>query len=166
MGILTLLLGNWQRILVYAALIAAALTVVWFHGLFTGRAALTEYKAEQATKAAQFVVKVERVKEIVRVPYIKRVVELQTRYITIEKENASVPNRPQCNVTFGWMRGHNNAADPDRREQGTVDDPADTGIGEAEALGTVTRNYGRYHQVVADLKACRAFVNKLSKVSP
>lgn len=155
------LLGNWQRFAVYAALIALVLGMAELDGYRRGEKKLWEYQAEQARAAVVIVKKIEVVKETVRVPYIKRETVIQKVFVEIEKESTHVPSRPACNITFGWMRGHNAAADAGRPE-GALDDPGDTGITEAQALAAVQANYRAYQEVANDLTACRGFVNGIS----
>jgi hypothetical protein len=156
------LLG-WQRYVVYGALVLAIGAAVWMHGYSRGEIKLFEYKAEQARAAVSIIRKIEVQKQIIRVPYIKRETQIKTVFVTIEKEVDRVPSRPHCNVTAGWMRGHNSAASGDGRDEGALDDPGDTGIAEARALSVVQANYKAYHLVANDLKACRAYVSALAK---
>lgn len=135
------------------------------YGLFTGKDAgkreLAEYIAGQARAAVAIIKKVQTLKETVRVPYLVREEVIRDVHHIIEKEIDHVPSRPDCNVTAGWMRVHNGAASGDRRIEGAVDDPADTGVTEDRALAVITGNYRAFHQVANDLTACRAFVGGL-----
>lgn len=157
-----LLMLGWQRYLVYGALLLAAASVVWMHGYFRGEIKLHEYIAEQAVARVAIVVKIQKVREEVRVEHTKTVTKIETVFVKIKEESANVPSRAACNTTYGWLYGHNAAAaarDPD----GRLDDQADTGVTEATALSVVQANYKAFHLVAADLKACRAYVSGLSK---
>lgn len=164
-GIISFFLGNWQRVAVYALVIGMALGMAELDGYRRGEKKLWEYQADQARAAVAVAVRIEKVKEEVRVPYIKREIQIQKVFIEIEKEAANVPSRPNCNVTAGWMFVHNAAASPAGRDEGRVDDQTDTGITEAQALGTVQANYKSFHEVVNDLTACRGFVAGLKKAT-
>jgi hypothetical protein len=156
---------GWQRFLVYGALVLAIAAFLELDGFRRGEKRLFEYQAEQARAAVKVITRIERVKEEVRVPYLKREVQIQTVYVPIEKEAANVPSRSACNVTRGWVRVHDAAAGDSGRIEGAVDDAADSGIAEARAAEVVTGNYRRYHQVANDLTACRAFVGGLKRTT-
>jgi hypothetical protein len=162
--ILGFVAGNWQRMLVYGLLILGALGTAAGWGYHRGVIKLYEYQAEQAKATVAVVIKIEKVKGDVRDRWHKGETVIVTQYQIIEKENTDVPSRPECNVTAGWMRGHDNAA-AGRRDAGALDDTADTGITEAQTLGVVTQNYKAYGQVANDLTACRGFVAGVAKAT-
>lgn len=153
------LLGGPTMYLIIGIALVAGVLMARMHWIQVGREDIIR---ENAAKVVKIVRQVEVLKETVRVPYVKRETVIETRYEEIEKEAANVPSRPACNVTVGWMREHDNAAAPDRSEPGAVDDPSDSGIGEASAAAVIARNYKRYWQVANDLKACRGFVGGLT----
>lgn len=153
-----------ERYILYGVVALAILGVTWFHGYTRGEIKLFEFKAELAAAAVVVVKKIELLKETVRVPYVKREVEIQKVFVTIEKEVSRVPSRTACFVTAGWMRVHDAAAGGDRRPEGALDDPADTGVTEAQAHAVVTANYRSFHEVKNDLIACRGFVAGLPDV--
>lgn len=156
---------NLTRILVYGVL---GLFVVGFFeldGYRRGAKLLDEYKVEQAKEAIVIVRKIEKVKEIVRVPFIKKEIEIQQVFVEIEKEASHVPDRISCHLTLGWVHEHNAAVSASGRAEGAVDDPTDSGITEPEAAAVVVRNYKSFHQVVNNLVACRAFVSGLSEAT-
>lgn len=139
------------------------------YGLFLGKDAgardLAEHLAQDAVAQVAFVQKIVKLAGKVRTVYVRGETEIQHHYIYVEKEAEHVPERPACNVTAGWMRVHDAAAaGPGGRIDGAVDDATDTGVTERQVLdGAIVPNYRAYHQVVNDLKACRAFVGGLGK---
>lgn len=153
---------NLTRIAVYAALGLMLIACGWLDGYRRGELKLFEYQAKEATATIALVKKIEKVKEIVRVVHVQREIEIQQVFVPIEKEAANVPSRSVCNVTAGWLRLHDAAAEGrDRRGIGAVDDATDTGIAEARADAVVVANYKSFHQVANDLVACRSFVSGL-----
>lgn len=153
---------NITRICIYAAL---GITVAGFFeldGYRRGEKQLFDYKAEQAVAAVAIVTKIEKVKEIVRVPFTKKEIQIEKQFVYIEKEAAHVPDRSFCHLTLGWVHEHNVAVSAGGRDDGAVDDPTDSGITEPEAASVVVANYKSFHQVANSLVACRAFVTGLS----
>ena len=159
-------LGNWQRLVIYGLVVLGMLGSAAALGYHRGVLKLYDYQAKQAIEAVKILTKIEKVKEIIRVPYVKRETVIQTVFQTIEKETENATSRPACNATRGWVRRHNAAADSeDPGQPGSMDDEADTGIRETEAEAVVIRNYKAFHQVANDLKACRAFVQQVERVT-
>lgn len=159
------LLNPWVLVMFLAYSIAVA-GIAGVQGHKMGMAEHFRYLAAQGAETVLFITKVVKLKETIREPYVKREVVIQTVYEYIDKESANVPVRPAANITAGWMRVHDAAAEgQDRRIAGAVDDPRDTGITEAVALGQITANYRAYHQVANDLHACRAFVAGIEKLT-
>lgn len=156
------LLGNWQRFVAWGIVALLVVSLAELDGYRRGELKLFDYQAKEAREAIAVVKKIERVKEIIRVPYIKREIQIQTRFVTIEKETANVPVRPDCNVTRGWMLAHDAAASAIDDSIGRLDDATDTGITEVAALQVIENNYKTYHLIANDLKACRAFVRGLA----
>lgn len=157
------MLAKWG---VIAVLALAFFTTGWVKGNQHGTEKLIKYKGEQAIAKVEVLTKIEKVKGDTIVKWKQGETKIVTQYQIIEKENTNVPSRPECNVTAGWMRGHDNAASgASERNGGSLDDKTDTGIREAAALGVVTRNYKAYHQVANDLQSCRSFVDGLAKVT-
>lgn len=137
-----------------------------FQGWQVGMNKHLTYLAEQSRETVKFITKVVTLRDTIRVPYLQTEYKIHTEYVYLDKEAEDVPNRDSCNVTAGWMRVHNAAAQgPDRRVNGAVDDPADTGITESSALQTIIGNYKSYHQVANDLQACRGFLNGLNALT-
>ena len=154
-----------ERYVIYGVLGAFALTVAAGIGYHQGVKQLWDYQVEQAKEAVKVVVKIEKIKETILVPYLKRETVIQTVFQTIEKETNDAPSRPTCNATHGWVQRHDAAADgEDRRDGRGVDVQADSGIGEITAQGVVVRNYKAFHQVANDLKSCREFVIGINEV--
>lgn len=149
--------GIWRWVAL-AATIAVTLLILRMHWVQEGREQILR---ENTIAVTRTLTKIEKVKGDVRTVYRAGETKIETRYIEIEKENKNVPSRPECNITAGWMRGHDAAAGTDRRDLGRMDDATDTGIAETAALAVVTGNYKAYTQVANDLRACRGFVSGL-----
>lgn len=149
------LLNPWVLLafVVYTGIVAGA---AGFKGYDLGISKLNEHLAEDARAEVRFVKKVVKVAGEVRTRWLKGEERIVVQYQTIEREAANVPSRPACNATSGWVRVHDAAADgAGSSPVGAVDDKADSGVGEAQALGAIVRNYRSYHQVANDLTACR-----------
>src|SRR3990172_3170891 len=154
MNLLSLFVGGWVRWAIYGALILAYGAVAAGIGYHKGVQQLWNYQVEQATVAIKIITKIQRVVEEVLVEHTKTEIKIVTVFKEIEKEVPHVPIRSACNVTSGWMRVHDHAADgEDRRDEGTVDDPRDTCVREDQALGVIVRNYKAFHQVANHLLA-------------
>lgn len=159
------LLNPWV-LLAFALYSAALVGFSGFQGYRLGMSELHEYIGKQAAETVNVIRKIETVKEIVRIPHIQKEIQIQTRFVHLEREAVNVPSRVACNVTVGWVRFHNAAADnQDRRVEGAVDDATDSGVTEAHAAATVAANYKAFHQVANDLTACRGFVSGVSAVT-
>lgn len=157
--------ANITRICVYAALAVFVAGFFELDGYRRGEKQLFDYRAEQAMAAVVVVRKIEKVKEIVRVPFTKREIQIEKQFVYIEKETAHVPDRPLCHLTLGWVHEHNAAVSAGGRDEGAVDDTTDSGITEPEAAAVVVANYKSFHQVANSLQACRAFVTGLSEAT-
>lgn len=159
------LLGNWQRLALYAALAALVLGATWMHGLFTGREALTNYKAEEATRAARISERRGKATERVVIKYIKVAGETQVVTRTVEKEVVRyADSNPGSCLDAGWAGLHNDAAA--NRLPGTAPGPDEAGGAPraAEALSTVTRNYAACHRTADRLDALQNWVNEQRRV--
>jgi len=165
-NLLSFFIGGWQRWLIYGALLLAYGLVAAGVGYHKGVQQLWDYKVEQLKAAIKIITKIQKEIEIVREEHVIREVEIVEVTKFVEKEAPHVPVRAACNITAGWMRYHDHAADgQDRPLEGSVDDTRDTGITEAQAARVVAENYVRYHQVANDLKACRNFVRGVAKIT-
>lgn len=159
------LLNPWV-LLGFVLIVTGAAGTGFFYGNRAGLSKLYEYQGEQAVAKVAVIRKIETLKEIVRVPHVKREIQIETRFVYLDKEASHVPSRPACNVTAGWLRYHDSAADSsDGRVEGALDDPADTGVTEAQAARVVAGNYKAFHQVANDLTACRAFADGIGKIT-
>ena len=140
----------------------ALIAYMRLHWIQVGR---EEILRENVQAAIRIVNKVQVVTKTVETVRIKREKEIEHVFHTVFQDVVrEVPVRVGCNVTRGWMRGHDYAAaGDDRSKPGGLDDKTDTGIDEAQALGVVGDNYKKFHQVANDLKACRSAVAGIQK---
>lgn len=151
-----------SRIAVYGVLVAAGLGVSWMHGFFSGRAALHEYRAAQATEAARVVVRQAAATVKVVNRYIK--VAGATRVVTetVEKEVLRyVDSNPTQCLDDKWRRLHDAAAlnavpQPPARADGEGEAPPSA----AEALTTTTENYAACHAAADRLDGLQDWVRE------
>ncbi len=160
-----LLLGNWQRILVYAALAVLILSLAELDGYRRGERKLYEYKAEQATKEVAFVTKVlllrGEVTERVVTRYVKVAAKTQVVTNTIEKEVVRyVETNPGYCLDRQWGRLHDAAALDTVPEPASVTDGAGGVPTAAAAIQTVTENYGACFRNAERLTALQAWVRE------
>jgi hypothetical protein len=136
-----------------------------FQGHAVGVAKLHAHLADDARAEVRFVRQTVQLAGEVRTVYIQGETKVVDHFHIIEREAQNVPVRAACNVTAGWLRVHDAAADgPGGRIVGAVDDATDSGVTEAESLDVVVGNYRSFYQVANDLRACRAFVDGLTKI--
>lgn len=156
------LTNPWVLLGVLAYTVAVA-SFSAFQGYQAGESKYYKYIASEAANTVRFFTRIVELTNTIRVPYIKRETEVVTQYVYLESEAKNVPSRATCNITAGWLRVHDSAAEGlDKPIVGRVDDATDTGIKEADALRqTILPNYRAFHQTANDLIACRAFVNGL-----
>lgn len=158
-----MLIGNWQRIALYAALAALLLGVTWMHGMFTGREALYKYQGEEATRAATVAVKRAKATERVVVKYVavQGATEVVTQ--TVEKEVVRYANTGSC-LDLQWAGLHNDAAA--NRVPGSAPGPDEEGGAPtaAKALTTVTANYAACHRTADRLDALQDWVRQQQAV--
>ena len=161
------LLGNWQRVLIYAVVAAALAATVWMHGYFKGKAALYEYQAEQARAGAAIVVKQGAATERVVNRYIKVKGDTQVVTLTVEKEVVRyADSNPGLCLDAGWRRLHDAAAlnavpvpaaEPDG--EGRAAPPA------ALALQAVAENYAACHRTADRLDALQDWAREQHQVT-
>lgn len=159
-------LANPWLIVAFLAYSVAITGFAGFQGYRLGENELYKYIASQAGETIRFMTRVVTLTKEVEVVRVKREIEIQKQFVYLNSEANNVPVRTACNITAGWMRVHDAAAEgSDRRIEGRVDDPADTGITEAAAVQTVAGNYKAFHETANDLNACRAFVRGLGQIT-
>lgn len=163
MGLILSLAANWQRLLIYAALVAAACLTVWMHGYFKGKAALYEYQAEQAKEGARIVVKQGEATERVVNRYIKVRGATETVTVTVEKEVERYANTGHC-LDGAWRRLHDASAlnalpEPARGLDGEGRAPE-----AATSLATVTANYAACHRTADRLDGLQEWVREQQAV--
>lgn len=157
-SLLSFFTGGIARWIALAVALAVTLFVLRMHWVQEGREQILR---ENTAAIVRTLTKIEKVKGDVRTVYQKGETKIETKYVEVAKEITNVPSRPSCNLTAGWMYGHDLAAGTDRRDLGALDDATPTSIGEASALAVIARNYKAFAQVANDLTACRGFVSGL-----
>ena len=145
-----------------AIALASVLFYLRMHWIQVGR---EEILRENVTIARKIVKEVETKTNTIVKWRVKREKEIEHVFHTVYQDVVQeVPVRVGCNVTRGWMLGHDYAAEgADKPKPRGVDDKADTGINEAKQLAVVAGNYEKYHRVANDLKACREQVKAVEE---
>lgn len=111
MNFLDLLLGGWQRILLYGAVAAAVCAGLIGYGYHKGVQRLWEYQAAQARETVRIVTKQGKVTEKVVTKYVKVAGETQVVTNTIEKEVVRYAEKnPGACLDDDWRRLHDAAA--------------------------------------------------------
>lgn len=152
--------------ILYKALAAVALCAALFGlGVAAGRHQVTEdweaAKAKQqarveAVKTAQAVATVEVVTK-----YVDRVKVVRERGVTITKEVPVYVTKEadaHCTVPAGFVSLHDAAARGGVPEPPGGSDAAPSGIALSAVAGTVADNYGRCHEVAAQLEGLQGWV--------
>lgn len=106
---LGLILGNWQRVAVYAALAVLVLSLAELDGYRRGEKKLYEYQAKQATAAVAIVVKREAATERIVTKYVQVREERKAAADEIKKEVETYANTSAC-LDDDWRRLHDAAA--------------------------------------------------------
>lgn len=168
MNPLTLLIGNWQRLALYAALATALLSAAWFKGYQAGRDKLDDYIGQQAAAATAIAVKRGKVTERVVTEYVTQVVP-HTEHVTetVEKEVIRyVEKNPGYCLDGDWRRLHDAAAlNAVPRGPGDPDEAGGPPPRAAEALGTVTGNYAACNRTADRLDALQRWVREQAAVT-
>lgn len=166
MGIISLIFGQWQRLLVYGLLVLAVVGLLVGYGYHKGSQRLFEYQAEQARESARIVVKRAEATQKVVIRYIKVAGETKVVTETIEKETVryAETNPGHC-LDAGWRRLHDSAA------LNAVPGPAGRTDGEggapqaATALQAVTANYAACHRTADRLDALQQWARSQAAVN-
>lgn len=165
MNPLAFIVGNWQRVLVYAALALVLFAAVWMWGYTRGKATLFEYQAKQATAAvavarARNVVTERVVKEYIRVAGVT-----QTITQTIEKEVVKYAylNPGSC-LDARWRELHDAAAEDRLPAPPIVAHGAAGAPTAATAIAAVTDNYAACHRNAERLAALQKWVSEQLEV--
>ena len=156
---IAMLLGNWQRIALYAVVILFALSTAAGIGYHRGVKQLWDYQVEQAKEAVKVVVKQGAVTERIVTKYVK--VQGRTRVITntVEREVVKYAdtNTGSC-LDAAWGRLHDAAATRAFPEAPGPSDGASGAPTAAAALETTTGNYAKHHACVDRLDALQEWV--------
>jgi hypothetical protein len=166
--------GNWARLAVYGALILSLLGVVWMHGYFKGSAKLADYKASQALKTADIIVRrgAVSVRTITRYVAVKAKTDASQAVVAKEVENYASINPGLC-LDPAWRRLHDRAAlNAVSEPTGGTDDKGRTAEAStggnapyaSSALAGVTQNYAACHRTADRLDALQGWVIDQEKV--
>jgi hypothetical protein len=149
---LAFLLGNWQRFLLYGALLAAVGALLVGYGYHLGVRELWEYQAEQASAAVPIVVKQGKETERVVVQFRDRVTRIKGDTVTVTKEIVRyVPASADPVLPRGWLLLHDAAATGSVPPPAEGADVAATAVASSAALRGVVANYGTCHENAAQL---------------
>jgi hypothetical protein len=112
MNLLTLLLGQWQRLALYGALVAVVCGFVYFKGYQHGRDQLDQYVAAQALEATRIVTRQGKVTEKILTRYVEVAGATHTVTETVEKEVIRYADANPAGLCLDadWRRLHDSAA--------------------------------------------------------
>ncbi len=156
-------LGKW---VIIGVLVAAFGAFSWFKGNEHGTQKLIDYKGEQAAEAVRIVTKRGEVTERVVTEYIKVAGKTQVVTQAVEKE---VVRYAEKNRTFTldseWRSLHDRAAlNTVSAATGEPDAAVGTPPSAAEAIATVTANYGSCNRTADRLDGLQSWVREQLKV--
>lgn len=160
-----LLLGNWQRLALYAVVVLAVTATLVGYGYHLGVKQLWDYQAKQATEAVRIVKVQGAVTERVVTKYVKVAGATQTVTNTVKEEVVRyVERNPGSCLDAQWGRLHDAAAlnrvpDPESIAHAAPGAPA-----AAAAIETVTENYAACHRTADRLEALQEWVLEQQKV--
>lgn len=147
-----LLLGGWQRALLYGALAAAVVAGLIGYGYHLGVRQLWEYQAAQARAAVPVVVRQGKVTVKTVTVYRDRIVKVEGETVTITKEiDRYVPPSADPVLGVGWVLLHDAAAARSVPEAAPGADVAAPAIAASQALKGVIGNYGQYYACTIQL---------------
>lgn len=154
-----LILGGWQRILIYGALAAAVCAGLIGFGYHKGVQRLWEYQAEQARAAVPVVVKQGEVTVKIVTKWRDRIVKVKGETQVIEKEIVRyVPPSADPVLGVGWVLLHDAAATRAVPEAAPGADVAAPAIAASQALKGVVGNYGQCYGYALKLMALQDWV--------
>lgn len=147
------------RWLVWAVVIASAVSVVWMHGYSRGERKLFEYQAEQARAAVPIIVKQGAITERVVTVFRDRIVKEKATTVTITKEIALyVPPAADPVLPRGWVLVHDAAAaGAVPPAPGGIDVTA-AGVAASRAAEKVVENYGTCRAISTQLVSLQEWV--------
>ena len=171
MDIMTVFSGPYAilaRVVVWVVLISSLIGYGFFKGNEHGTQKLINYVGEQATASVKLVAKQTAVTEKIVTEYVKVAGKTKIVHDTIQTEVTKyVDSKPlalSCMLDERWVRLHDSAA------AGTVPPPAGAadgasgGISAAEALPTITENYGAAIRNKNKLTGLQSWVREQEKV--
>lgn len=159
MGAMGFIIGQWQRLAIYALLAVILLGGAAGWGYHKGVQRLWDYQAEQARETVKVVVKQGQATERVVTRYVR--VQGETRVVTetIEKEIPTyVVQNPGLCLDPGWRRLHDSAAANAIPAAPGATDAEAAAPSAAAALETVTGNYGAHHRCADQLEALQEWL--------
>lgn len=153
------------RWLSWGIAILSLVGAVWFHGYFSGKEKLHDYKAQQAAEAVRVVKLRAASTDRIVTRYIKVKGDTQTITNTIEKEVIRyVETNPGSCLDRRWRWLHDAAAANRVPDTSGKPDGAGEAPTAAEALETVTENYADHHACVDRLDSLQAWVREQQEV--
>lgn len=161
------LLGNWQRIAVYAVVAALIAGMLELDGYRRGEKRLWEYQAKEAAARIAIIEKQGKVTEHVVDHYVAVAGKTKVVTQTVEKEvvRYAEANPGYC-LDARWGRLHDAAATNTVPPAPGATDGAERAPTAAGALETVTANYAACNRTADRLDALQAWVLEQGKVTP
>ena len=165
--LVSFILANWQRAVIYGALVVAAFTIAVGIGYYRGVQRLWDYQVEQAQAAIRVVVKQGAVTERIVTRYVERKEQIRTIEKIVEKEivryvDAHLDDYPlsRAAVILHDAAAAGSVPDP----AGAVDGTA-SGIKASALTQACTANYAEYHQVASRLISLQDWVRAQARVN-
>lgn len=164
MPFLAFFTGGIGRWLVLALIVAASLAFIRQHLINIGR---QQVLAENERAAVKIVKKQGEATERVLTKYVRVAGKTETVTKTIEKEVIRYESAKldTCPVSVGFRVLHDSAAANTVPDPARATDGSPAGITAAEALGTVTGNYSRFHETADRLRSLQEWIREQQKVA-
>jgi hypothetical protein len=148
------------RIAAYAAVIAALVGTIWFHGYAKGSNKLDRYKSEQAQEGTRIIIARAKATERVITKYVQVAGQTKTVTETIQKEviRYADKNTDNCPLSIAAVRLHDAAAANELPKPSGATDGAASGLEAASLTQACAQNYARYHEAADRLRGLQAWV--------
>lgn len=148
------------KILGLVIIIAAVGSLGYFKGYTTAvdkaEQEKIKYMLEQEQKYAELLKKKNKVEEKIVIEYVDRI-QYITKWRTKNVEVVKlVPDTGE--LSNGWVHVHNSSAEGRNADSAAAADATPSGIGTAEAVGTISDNYATCHETAERLKALQGWV--------
>jgi hypothetical protein len=162
---ISLILGNWQRLALYAALAAVLAAGLWGHGYYKGLEQLWNWQAEQAVAVARVAARRAEINARDVVKYIKTAARSEIVERVVEKEVVRyVETNPGHCLDAEWRRLHDASTGAVPGAAGGTDAAGGTAPTAAAALETVTQNNARCIRTADRLDALQEWVRTQCEV--